>query len=311
MPKVSIIVPIYKAESNLHRCIDCILAQTLTDWELLLVDDGSPDKSGEICDSYAAQDERIHVFHTKNGGVSSARQKGQDAAVGEFTIHVDPDDWIEPTMLSELYAKAIMENSDMVICDYYADYGNKKKRIKQRPSRNDSFTVLHELFLQLHGSCCNKLVRRVCYSGKVRFPDGINCCEDLIWCVQVLLHNPKISYLEKAFYHYIITDSEGSQSNSISKKRSLEDLKMFHVLESLLEMDDEIQKEMYRSTIPFVIKRAMKAKCFGAAYFRKNFERYVPYLFFTRRHSLLLRLTCVISALGGYGLCKPLVKFMR
>ena len=77
---VSIIVPVYKAEAYLHRCLDSILAQTFTDWELLLVDDGSPDRSGVICDEYASKDDRIRVFHKENGGVSSARQKGQDEA---------------------------------------------------------------------------------------------------------------------------------------------------------------------------------------------------------------------------------------
>lgn len=108
MPKVSIIVPVYKAEGYLHRCVDSILAQTFTDWELLLIDDGSPDRSGEICDEYAQKDSRVRVIHKENGGVSSARQRGQDEACGEYTIHVDPDDWVEPTMLEELYQKPKM-----------------------------------------------------------------------------------------------------------------------------------------------------------------------------------------------------------
>lgn len=121
LPKVSIIIPVYKAESYLHRCIDSILAQTFADWELLLIDDGSPDRSGDICDEYAVKDKRIRVYHKKNGGVSSARQKGLDMARGEYVIHVDPDDWVEPSMLTELFAKAKAENADMVICDFYLD----------------------------------------------------------------------------------------------------------------------------------------------------------------------------------------------
>ena len=101
MPLVSIIVPVYKAEQWLHRCVDSILAQTMTDFELLLINDGSPDKSGEICDEYAAKDSRVRVFHKENGGVSSARQMGLDNVTGEYVIHCDPDDWIEPNMLIE------------------------------------------------------------------------------------------------------------------------------------------------------------------------------------------------------------------
>ena len=95
MPKVSIIVPVYKAEKYLNRCVDSILAQTFTDFELLLIDDGSPDRSGEICDEYAKKDSRIRVIHKENGGVSSARQRGLDESIGEYTIHADPDDWVE------------------------------------------------------------------------------------------------------------------------------------------------------------------------------------------------------------------------
>ena len=185
---VSIIVPVYKAEAYLHRCVDSILAQTFTNWELLLIDDGSPDRSGAICDEYASKDARIRVFHKENGGVSSARQKGQDEAQGEYTIHADPDDWVEPTMLEELYKKAKADDADMVICDYYMNDGENQTYITQKPTVLDRKTVLGELlFQQLHGSCWNKLVRRACYSGYgICFPNNMNCWEDLYFNVKLL-----------------------------------------------------------------------------------------------------------------------------
>ena len=102
MPKVSIIVPVYKAEKYLNRCVDSILAQTFTDFELLLIDDGSPDRSGEICDEYAKKDSRIRVFHKKNGGVSSARNLGLDNVLGEYVTFVDSDDWVEPDFVETM-----------------------------------------------------------------------------------------------------------------------------------------------------------------------------------------------------------------
>lgn len=144
-PKVSIIVPVFNVEQYLHHCIGSIIAQTFTDWELLLIDDGSPDKSGDICDGYAKKDGRIRVVHKENGGVSSARQRGQDEAIGEYTIHVDPDDWVEPTMLEDLYRKAKDDNADMVICDYYTNEESLQKYIKQEPTKLDSIVVLGEL----------------------------------------------------------------------------------------------------------------------------------------------------------------------
>ena len=126
-PLVSVIVPVYKAEAYLHKCVDSLLAQTMTDFEVLLIDDGSPDRSGAICDEYAAKDSRIRVFHKENGGVASARQVGIENVRGEYTIHADPDDWVEPTMLEELYAKAKEDDADMVICDYYINIKSRQK----------------------------------------------------------------------------------------------------------------------------------------------------------------------------------------
>ena len=105
MPKVSIIVPVYKAEAYLHRCVDSILIQTFEDFELILIDDGSPDRSGEICDEYAAKDPRIRVFHKENGGVSSARNLGIENMIGEFVSFIDADDELYPNSINALMAE--------------------------------------------------------------------------------------------------------------------------------------------------------------------------------------------------------------
>ena len=106
-PQISVIIPIYKAENYINRCIDSILAQKYTDWELLLVDDGSPDRSGTICDEYAQRDFRIRVMHKQNGGVSSARNLGLENAQGEFITFVDADDYIGPS-----YLQSLIDNKD-------------------------------------------------------------------------------------------------------------------------------------------------------------------------------------------------------
>lgn len=203
-PKISIISPVYNVEKYICRCVDSIIAQTFTDWELILVDDGSPDTSGTICDQYASQDSRIRVIHKQNGGVSAARQTGLDASQGEYVIHADPDDWVEPTMLEELYAKAKAEDADMVICDYYTNSGDRQVLNVQSPTDvSDNAQIIRDLLQQLHGSCCNKLVRRVCYSKyDIRFPEGINYCEDQLTIVRLLSYPLKVTYLNKAFYHY-------------------------------------------------------------------------------------------------------------
>lgn len=204
-PLISIISPVYNAEPYIKKCLNSILTQTFQDWELILIDDGSLDRSGIICDEYAAKDSRIVVIHKKNGGVSAARQTGLDTAKGEFVIHVDPDDWIEPTMLQELYAKAVSKDADVVICDYYVDTKDKSSLVKQRPSALDARTILKELFQQLHGSCCNKLAKRIYYNKfDIHFPIGLNYCEDLLTWIQLFQHDElRIAYLPRAFYHYV------------------------------------------------------------------------------------------------------------
>ena len=108
-PKISIIVPVYKVEKYLHRCLDSIVNQTFTDWECILIDDGSPDNSGIICDEYAQMDRRFKVIHQENKGVSAARNAGLDVAKGEWIGFVDSDDWIEKETYEVAYNKAIKE----------------------------------------------------------------------------------------------------------------------------------------------------------------------------------------------------------
>ena len=216
MPKISIIVPVYKAETYLYRCVDSILAQTFTDWELLLIDDGSPDRSGDICDEYAQKDTRIRVIHKENGGVSSARQRGLDESIGEYTIHADPDDWVEPEMLEGLYNKAKEEDADMVICDFIYEYKTRSIICKQHIDSCDAEYILKQMFSQqLPGMCWNKLIRRECYiKYNISFPKDIIRWEDLYVICSLLMHPIKCAYLSKAFYHY----DQIVNNNSIVRK---------------------------------------------------------------------------------------------
>ena len=116
MPAVSVIVPVYKAERCLAKCVDSILAQTFSDFELLLIEDGSPDQSGALCDKYAEQDSRVRVFHKENGGVSSARNLGLQEAVGTYIAFADSDDWLEPEELEVLYGLVMEHGADSAGC---------------------------------------------------------------------------------------------------------------------------------------------------------------------------------------------------
>lgn len=217
-PEISVIVPVYNAEAYIHRCINSLLAQTFDDFEVILVDDGSLDGSGAICDDYARKNSRVRVFHKENGGVASARQLGVDKARGEYTIHTDPDDWVEPTMLEELYYRAKTETADMVICDFLVEENEGSIYRVQQPTNNSADVVLEELLLyRLHGSLCNKLIRRECYKlYNIAFVKGLNYCEDYLVCVKLLQKGIKVAYLNKAFYHYDQIVNSGSITRNFS-----------------------------------------------------------------------------------------------
>ena len=127
LPKISIIVPVYNMERYLHQCVDSILAQTFTEWELLLVDDGSKDSSGSICDQYAAMDSRIRVIHKENGGLSDTRNLGIQMASAPLIGFVDSDDWIDPDMYETLYDTLIDNGADISMCGHYYSYMHREK----------------------------------------------------------------------------------------------------------------------------------------------------------------------------------------
>ncbi len=220
---VSIVVAVYNAEKFIHKCVDSLLAQTYPHLEVILVDDGSPDRCGAICDEYAARDSRVKVYHQPNGGVAVARQTGIDHATGDYVIHADPDDWVEPNMIEELLANAQETGADMVVCDHFGEDGSRKTYSAQHlPPRLTSSEVLQRLAGDsLHGSLWDKLIRRECIGG-VRFREDMQCAEDLLFLVMLLNgSNLSISYLPRAFYHYVRNPSSIIQSMSPKTARSL------------------------------------------------------------------------------------------
>ena len=130
MVKVSIIVPVYKVENYLSNCIESLIGQTLKDIEIILVDDGSPDNSGKICDQYAEKDNRITVVHKTNGGVSAARNDGLKKANGDWVIFCDSDDWMDLLACEILYEAGELSQSDIVIGDVYLANKNKVEYVK-------------------------------------------------------------------------------------------------------------------------------------------------------------------------------------
>lgn len=233
MPAISIIVPIFNMEHLMRRCIDSLLAQTFTDYELLLIDDGSKDGSWSICQEYARKDARIGIYHKENGGLSDARNYGLSKAIGKYTIFADPDDWVSPEGLDRLYATAEREQADMTMCDLYREDEYSRHYVCQRPQSLQAEDVLKELFANIQGFTVNKLIRRDVYTRfGISYPKGIYGCEDQYTMAAILLHDIKIAYEPVAFYHYMY--------NSASLTR--------HYDERTYEMDMHVL-EMFRTLL--------------------------------------------------------------
>lgn len=208
-PQISIIVPVYNTEKYLHRCIDSILAQTFTDFELLLINDGSNDHSGEVCDEYTQKDSRIRVFHKENGGVSSARNLGLDNAQGELITFVDSDDWIEKNCLDSCIT-VIREfpSVDIIRYGYYKEIGNN--RVKNTCTQKMVFSP-KEMLERCHkysfwGFIWNTVYKKKLL-GDLRFNVNLNWLEDHIFTYKYINQCQLMYLLEKPLYHYSVSNS--------------------------------------------------------------------------------------------------------
>lgn len=207
--KISVIVPVYNTEKYLHKCVDSILAQTFTDFELLLIDDGSTDNSGKICNEYAAKDNRVKVFHKENGGVSRARNLGIDNARGEYLSFIDSDDYIRPDMYAELVAVADKYNVDLAVSDIELNgkvLNNKTPASRKLEKQEISNKVL-PYFTQSDntgaGAYTTMLIKRsVLIENTVRFYEDFAFQEDLMFVINIYANISSMYYLPKVFYEY-------------------------------------------------------------------------------------------------------------
>lgn len=201
-PQISIIVPVYNTEKYLHRCIDSILVQTFTDFELLLINDGSTDKSGEICDEYAMKDSRIRVFHKKNGGVSSARNLGLDNTKGEWVAFVDSDDWIKTdylySMMSQSDADMIMSSFEII--DNFEEWDNNIKNELYNYSKIKFFLERYINTATLCAPWCKLF--KVSLIGNLRFNELISFKEDTIFVFEYLDKVNRVRTINSWGYQY-------------------------------------------------------------------------------------------------------------
>ena len=206
---VTFILPVYNAESTIYRCLDSILKQTYCDYEVIIVDDGSIDNSGKICDSYSLNDNRFRVVHKENAGVASARQLGVSLATGEYVIHIDSDDWIESNMLSDMMNE--ISDADILVSDYYYNTKHGQTYVRQVDCTTSEELLEKIIKGEVFGSLWHKLIRRNLYQN-IKFNTDLTFCEDQLLLFKILTtYQCKVINLHKAYYHYECNDGSITQ----------------------------------------------------------------------------------------------------
>lgn len=264
-PTVSIIVPVYNAEKYINRCIDSVLCQEYTDFELILTDDGSTDASGAICDSYAAADSRVKVFHKPNTGVSDTRNFAIKQARGTYLQFLDSDDWITPDA-TKLFVRAAMENNcDMVIADFYRVVG---KRVSPKGDIDEEGLLNRDAFAShmmtnpaafYYGVLWNKLYRRdIVEKYRLRMDEKISWCEDFLFNLEYILHSETFYVLQTPVYYYVKTEgSLVSQGMSFSKTFKMK-LMMFNYYNHFYKhiLDEKEYEKNRLQVYSFLVKAA-------------------------------------------------------
>ena len=232
-PSVSVVIPVYKAEKYIDRCLESLARQTLDGVEYIFVNDASPDNSIDKVHSFfkaaPLKNSTYRVVDNPgNRGVGFARQNGLDHAQGKYVIHVDPDDWTEPGYLKKMYEQAEAAHADIVFCDIFIEYSDRTVESTQCPGTTDAREIIDSLCHgRILGSCWNKLVRRDYIKDcNAVFIPGINVCEDVTFFLQLLRNNPRIAQVGQQLYHY----DRFTNSNSIQR----------HLLPDHLDQDNRL-----------------------------------------------------------------------
>ena len=206
MPTISVIVPVYKVEPYIRKCVDSILGQTFSDIQVILVDDGSPDQCGKICDEYAKQDNRVEVIHKENGGLSDARNAGMKVATGDLITFVDSDDYVEPAMFEKMLDAMVQSDAEIAYCNFLLEYEFKPNESPYRNSGDivirDPKNVLQDMMMEkVSCSACTKLYKSG-FLTSLQFPEGKNYEDRLVMYEWVALCK-KVVWVDSPFYHYV------------------------------------------------------------------------------------------------------------
>ncbi len=268
-PMVSIIVPVYNASRTISRCVESILNQQYTDLELFLVDDGSQDDSGRICDAYACRDSRVRVIHKENSGVSEARNTALEQACGTYIQFLDSDDWITPDATSSLVRAAESSQCDLVIADFYRVIG---ERVSHKGDIDEDTVLTREEFAAhmmenpadfYYGVLWNKLYRRdLIETHHLRLDPDISWCEDFLFNLEYIRYAERFYALQVPIYYYVKTKGSLANQNFPIAKTMKTKLMLFDYYQQFFKT--VLDEEEYQRCRPKVYRFLLDAAGDGA-----------------------------------------------
>lgn len=254
---ISVIVPVYKVEKYLKQCLDSIINQSYKNLEIILVDDGSPDNCGQICDSYAIKDSRIIVIHKQNCGLAEARNSALDIITGDYVLFIDSDDWLSCDSLIESAADTILRKSgDICLIPIFKFYENKNIFIKRKNYEKLSLTssskyknfslLLNQNYYKV--AAWDKIVKAsVITENNLRFPCGV-INEDALWCADLILHSKSVSVLNTNQMGYVYRQRENSITSNINDKCIQDSFYNINfILNKLDSLDDQDAKDLIKA----------------------------------------------------------------
>lgn len=309
-PLVSVIIPIYNVEKYLRRCVDSVLNQSYRNLEVWLVDDGSPDDCGKICDEYATKDERIKVIHKTNGGLADARNAALDNVIGDYIVCVDSDDYISPTHIEGLYSLIKENNADVAVntsCSFIEETEPKPKQGESQVHTYDGLHAVETMFYQekFDTSAWGKMYKRELFDS-VRYPKGL-LFEDLPTTYRLMLKANKVAFQDVQSYYYFLR-ADSIEGAAFSPKK----------LDSGLQLMAMMDKD--RAKLSFIIKsydcrivsfsfHLMLQMPKGYKH-RKDFETRIKNVRWEvltdRRARKKARIACLLSYLGGFGIIQKI-----
>lgn len=216
-PLVSVIIPVYRVENTLQKCVNSILNQTFDRFEVVLVDDGSPDESGHICDEFTKLDKRVAVIHQKNQGVSAARNNGISSAKGKYILFIDSDDYVESDYIEKLY----YNRTDFTLCGIIKENeeGDFLSSVEYTPYEESEVIDYEFLYKcsEIYSPYCKLFLSSIIKSHSIRFPVGIHWGEDGMFVADYLEHIHSVKYLDYVGYHYVRYDEQNTLSSALRK----------------------------------------------------------------------------------------------